>query len=128
MIKITEKFHTISNSAALICMLHCMLFPVLISVLPMFGLFLLPHWLDMAIILTGVLFSLMSLCWGYTRHKNSKTFLLLIAAFLWLWVAHDTHYPVLFSTIGAICMISANVLNRKLCRTCESKGCHNEIR
>jgi hypothetical protein len=80
--------------------------------------FLMHGWLEVVLLGSGVGFTLMSLCWGYSQHRQLRAFGILLSGVAWLWLAHEQHHHTLFSMFGAACLIAANLTNRHSCKTC----------
>lgn len=118
--KALNKLSYIADGAATLCFWHCLLMPLLIGVLPIVGMsFLLHGWMEWMLMGVGVGFTFISLCWGFRTHGKYRVFALLLASVAWLAVAHKTEHPALFSGVGAGCMMVANFMNRRLCKTCD---------
>lgn len=89
--KLLYKIDSIGFLLSLICAIHCLIFPILLIVLPLIGLnFLLNQTAEKVFVLGSVLVAGFSLFWGYRYHKNTKglkfyfvgAFLLLMATFV----------------------------------------------
>lgn len=110
------------------CAIHCLALPVLISFLPAMGFKFLHHcWMESILLSLAIGFTLISLCWGYHTHRRLRAFAFLAAGAIWLIIAHHTYHDTALSLLGGICLIAANLTNRKLCRTC-SYCCEHEHR
>lgn len=116
--KLTNKLGIIGNAAGVACGLHCMLIPVIISVLPAIGNNILCDWLEVTLLWTGIVFTLLSLCWGYSIHRNFSCFAFFVAALAWLLLV--PHHFV-YSLIGAGCLITSNIINHRSCKKCKCK-------
>lgn len=113
-----------SNCASVACAIHCLVFPVFIGILPVIGLS--PYCggtIERSIVLTAVIFSLISLCWGYKTHRSIRCFAFFVAGSMWFYEATQVRQHLLFSLVGGGCLITANITNRLLCKTCKSCNC-----
>ena len=113
----------IGVAATSICALHCILLPILLPALPLFGLsFLADHtWEHYFLIATAVL-GTVALFTGFKRyHKRLYPFYLLYLGVSVYWVKHDFSeaYEGYFIVIGAGLIIAAHFLNMKLCNSCK---------
>jgi hypothetical protein len=122
--KILSHVHKAGTIASLSCAVHCMAMPLLIAVLPVVGIsFLADGRFDRWMLLIGVLLPLPDLCWGFRKHKSIKAVSLLLAGFLWWWMAHQQRYQWRHLFCVAMCGVSflwSNLLNRHLCKTCST--------
>jgi len=118
----------IGITATSLCALHCILLPVLLPALPLLGLsFLADHqWEHFFLIVTAVLgtFALFS---GFRKyHRRIYPFYLLFLGITIYWIKHDFSEALepYFIILGASLIVSAHVINLKLCNNC--KQCADE--
>jgi hypothetical protein len=94
--------------------------PLLIAVLPAAGIGWLAHGMfEIGAMILAIGFCLLSLCWGYRTHKKLRVFALLAAGAMWFIIAHEEHNHW-FSLVGGACLVAANLMNRKLCKSCHT--------
>lgn len=84
MLIMKKKFHnwldSLGFSLSMLCALHCLFFPVLLVILPIFGMnFLLNATAEKAFVVGSVIMAAISICWGYKIHKRWKALLLYVA-------------------------------------------------
>ncbi|WP_394176553.1 MerC domain-containing protein [Thalassotalea litorea] len=117
-------------TATSLCALHCILLPVLLPSLSLFGLGFIAdheaeHWFLFATLLLGS-FALFS---GFKRyHKKIYPFYLLFLGGFIYWHKHsvDEALQPVMVIIGAALLVAAHLVNLKLCnscRSCQSQGC-----
>lgn len=110
----------ISDFCSCACLLHCILFPVIISVLPAFAFFLEVSVVEKWLLSVGIIASLVSLCWGIRQHRQYWTLLFWAGSILWLLassVQRNHFWPMV---ISIACLVTANAVNNKLCKNCKS--------
>jgi len=138
---------TIDNfgaTASLLCAIHCLAMPLLLTLLPALGLsFLLNENLEKAFVLGTIALASFNSCWGYRLHKRSRVFififigsaLLLLATFAFdhqhlhhghdLTHTHDNLRPqdsflgLTMLVCGAITLAIGHILNRFFCNSCK---------
>ncbi len=91
---------------SLLCAVHCALLPVLIAILPSFGVASLlrqdfEEWFVMFATLVGVF----SVVWGYRRHRVARALGLLIPGLIALWAG--ILYPPLHASLLAHALVMA---------------------
>ncbi len=115
-------------TATSLCALHCILLPVILPALPLFGLsFLADHaWEHVFLLITGVLGSYAVLS-GFKRyHRRLYPFYLLLVGIAVYWMKHDFSEEVqpYMIVIGASFIVAAHIINLRLCNSC--KKCTDE--
>ena len=132
----TEKAHKHVDTVTLdrfgmilsvICLIHCLITPLLLISLPILARYYLAHpMFHLMIALLIVPVGLMAFYSGYKHHRNKTVLLLgipglfIIAAIPYL--VHEMHYPIpeaIVMTLGSVMMLSAHWINRKSCKTCK---------
>jgi len=113
----------IGITATSLCALHCILLPVLLPALPLLGIsFLADHaWEHVFLIITAVLGSI-AMFSGFKRyHRKLYPFYLLALGVIIYWQKHDFSESVqpFFIVIGALLIVSAHLINLKLCNDCK---------
>lgn len=119
----TSRIAAVGATASLLCAIHCMAFPLLVTILPAIGMgFALTGWFHKSLLYSSLIISTIGMCWGYRTHRQKHKFVIFItligAAYLYSYLAHQTHYPMRFLILGGVCLIWANLWNRSLCRNC----------
>ncbi|MCD9028237.1 MerC domain-containing protein [Luteimonas sp. BDR2-5] len=108
-------------AASLLCAVHCALFPVLLALLPAFGLSL-GGWIDVdqAFVVFATLLGATTLTLGYRRHRAFRAWALLLPGLALVWAGaftplHDhsiTHAAVM--TLGGLLLAGAHLWNLRL--------------
>lgn len=122
--------------ASIICAIHCTVMPLIVVLLPTFGVYLfINELLESVILFISLLFNLYNVCYGYKSHKSNKA-VTFLALGLFLFVIgklmhhHNAYHTFQFDLFnlcmiaGGILMAFSNFLNNKLCKTC--KVCEGE--
>jgi hypothetical protein len=121
----------IGITATSLCALHCILLPVLLPALPLLGVsFLADHiWEHIFLLITAILGGV-ALLSGFKRyHRKLYPFYLLILGVVIYWQKHDFSESIqpFFIFIGASLIITAHVINLRLCnncKQCDEDGCN----
>lgn len=107
---------------SLVCAVHCMATPLLLSLLPFVGLgFLANEVVENLLLGTSLVLAVGSLCWGFHIHHQRRTLLLLGAALLFIVGGRfslEETVEVVCVVLGAGLLASGHLLNRHLCKTC----------
>ena len=122
--------------ASLTCALHCMVMPLIVTLLPIFGLSMLAteefEWL---LLMISAVLGVISLCFGFKKHKSLKAFSFLGIGLTLLVIGRLAHEHVqniqilkvdiylIFLVIGAILVAISHWANNRLCKTC--RPCHD---
>lgn len=124
-IKAIDKIGMFSSAA---CALHCIFLPLLITILPFFGMsFLVDEIFEIIMLAISLILAILSLCLGYKTHRNKKMFfvfslgvsLLLLGRF-----AHENHWgttSLIILFFGGLTVSCSHFINNKLCNNCN--GC-----
>lgn len=108
-------------AASFLCAIHCALLPILIALLPAFGLNI-GGWIDLdqAFVIFATLLAATTLTLGYRRHRVFRAWTLLLPALALVWLAtfsplhhHDLTHAVLM-TIGGLMLAAAHFVNLRL--------------
>lgn len=126
---VRSRADSVSICLAGACAVHCVATPVVIGLLPLVGLRLADSRLEIALLLTSLAVSGLTLCNGCLRHHRrwaaAAPFAVGAAVLLGRQLAGDsvgTVGDVAIVAIGATLVVSAHVLNIRLCRRAGS-GC-----
>lgn len=120
----------IGITATSLCAVHCILLPVLLPILPLLGLeFLADHaWEHVFLLLTAALGTI-ALLTGFKRYHRRlyPLYLLFLGVFIY-WIKHDYSEALqpYFILIGASLIVSAHLINLKLCNSCK-ECCEEEV-
>lgn len=109
-------------TGSLLCAVHCALIPVLLAAAPSLGLSV---WLgdsvEQALVVFASLLGLLSLVWGYRRHRAMRALGLLVPGLAALWTGllyeplHHSAVPhAVVMTTGGILVGMAHLLNLRL--------------
>lgn len=125
--------------ASITCAIHCMIMPLAITLLPIFGLSLFAtEEFEWILLMISAMLGITSLCFGFRKHKSFKAFSFLGIGLTLLVIGrlaheHVSHFHIfefdlylLFLVAGAIMVALSHWLNNKLCNTCppcHSSGC-----
>jgi len=108
-------------AASFLCALHCALFPILLALLPAFGLNL-GGWIDLdqAFVVFATLLGATTLTLGWRRHRAFRAWILLLPGLALVWAGsfsqlHDhTFGHAVVMTIGGLLLAGAHLLNLRL--------------
>ncbi len=114
---------------SLLCAVHCLLAPALVTSLPLLGLgFLASEQAEAIFVITALAIAVGSITWGFQLHRHQRVLLTLGAATAMMLVGHfalaDSPYEIVLVTTGAALLVVSHTLNFHLCRTCAV--CHDE--
>lgn len=116
---------TVDNVGACLsfaCAVHCMAAPLLITVLPLIGLgFILAESTELVMVVSAGGLAVGSLTWGYRHHRKWRVFLILGGALTLVLIARFgvSENAEVFMVLGGLLLMSAHLVNRHLCRTCQ---------
>ena len=123
--KLHINWNALGFSAALICAIHCALFPLLINVVPLLGVsFLNNVYFEILLLLIAVLIGGSSLWHGYRRHHHHILPLLFFSSGMIFYIINQwNHQQYVWLILPAIILImTAYFLNWRFCR--KAKHCH----
>ncbi|WP_162419295.1 MerC domain-containing protein [Cyclobacterium roseum] len=105
-------------SASMLCAIHCIAVPFLVTLAPLAGLhFLHDPWIEYTIILLGFFIAAISLVHGYRRHhQKGQALCLVVAGFLLIGSGHLFHSQwgeLLLTGLGGITVAIAHLVNWK---------------
>ena len=129
-----SKLDRAGATASFLCAIHCALMPLVITMLPLLGLsFLASEPVEWALLAASATLGSWSLCLGFRQHRSRRVFMVLGVALALLLAGrlfHEHHFgiwgPVLM-VFGGLAMMSAHLLNHRLCHACQrcnSENCH----
>ena len=107
---------------SLVCAVHCLAAPLLLSLLPFVGLnFLANESVETLLLGTSLVLAVGSLCWSFRIHHQYRTLLLLGAALLLIVggrLSPEETAEVVCVVLGAGLLAGGHLLNRHLCKAC----------
>lgn len=108
-------------SAALLCAIHCALWPLAIAAVPALGLSLVADpGFERAFVVFAIVLALATLAYGYRRHRAVNALMFLVPGVLALLfgafgpLPHDTTGHAVVMAIGGTLIAAAHVLNIRL--------------
>lgn len=125
LMKLHINWNVLGLSAVIICAIHCALFPLLISSLPMFGIALFDNiYFEWGMITLAIAIGSVSLWHGYRRHHHRMVPLFSFYAGMIFLVLNHFYRDKIFWFIlpSTLLIIFAYFLNWRFCRL--AKHCH----
>lgn len=125
-------FEKLGYSASFICAIHCTLMPILMTFLPLLGISMFADEnLELILLLLSGISGLLTMCFGYKRHKSIKASLYFYVGFGMVALIHTLHEHInksnlvfnLLLVLGSILIIYSYKINKSLCESC--KLCKN---
>ena len=119
---------SLGTTVSIACAIQCSVFPLLIGVLPLFGLgFLLGDGIEKIFVTTSILIAVSSFSWGFRYHRRFYVFIFLASALALiaagrLWVDEPYEIPIVIS--GTLLLAAGHFLNRRLCHLCAECNSH----
>jgi hypothetical protein len=118
----SSRIDLVGACVSLVCAVHCLTVPFLVTVLPLAGVgTLLGGSLELLFIVVSAVLATSSLCWGFRRHRRWRVFILLGAALTLIVVGRflaSEPYELVFVFMGVMVLAAGHLLNRYLCLTC----------
>jgi hypothetical protein len=114
-------------SASLLCVIHCLLTPVLVLSAPIVGHALSELWFHLLILVVVYPVAMWALWRGYRLHRKKITLkfgalgLLLVGASTFAGGTHRTWWMTFTMILGGLSLITAHTLNLSACRTCAQR-------
>ncbi|MFT4646014.1 MAG: hypothetical protein ACI8ZX_002438 [Planctomycetota bacterium] len=115
---------------SVICLIHCISFPIIIAILPVIGIvFEINEWIEIGIILSVLIFGSYSLIHAYiTHHKNIKPLVIfyfgMSISFYIHFIAHDhSSNALILEIISGAIIAGAQFYNLKI----TPKTCNNPL-
>jgi hypothetical protein len=122
------RIDVVGTCVSLVCALHCLTVPWLVTVLPLAGAgVFLRGALEVLFLAASVVLASGSLCWGLRRHRRGQMFIVLGAALTMIVVGRSLvsePYELVCVVMGAVGLAGGYLLNRYLCLTC--RVCEDE--
>ena len=119
---------SLGTTVSIACAIQCSVFPLLIGVLPLFGLgFLLGGGVEKIFVMTSILIAVSSFSWGFRYHRRFYVFIFLASAQALiaagrLWVDETYEIPIVIP--GTLLLAVGHFLNRRLCHLCTECRSH----
>jgi hypothetical protein len=118
----SARIDLVDTCVSLVCAVHCLTVPFLVTVLPLAGAgVLLGGSLEILFIVASVVLATVSVCWGFRRHRRWRVIVVLGAALTMIAVGRflaSEPYELVFVFMGAMVLAAGHLLNRYLCLTC----------
>lgn len=121
------NFDKIGFAASSICAVHCMIVPLVITLMPFISLgFIESEAFENTFFIASMICGLGAVCFGNTFKKNKLIFFILSFGMLLLWLANFAHernwnpQSSLIMIFAGIFMCLGHWLNNKLCNSCHS--------
>ena len=122
--QIIDKLGIVSSTT---CAIHCLVLPLVITFIPYLGLsFFANETFEIIMLVTSIILSMFSICFGYKTHKNKKITLLFSVGLSLLILGryvHENNYTpasALILFLGGIIIALSHYINKKLCNSCAS--------
>ena len=122
-------------TASFLCAIHCAVMPLLVAALPLLGLsFLASEPVEWILLACSAILGTIALFVGYRQHRAGWIFGALALALALLIGGRIAEkggiegWGTAFMVAGGLAMMSAHLINRKLCRACPAcpdEGCRN---
>ena len=121
---IMKKFNLdkIGSTVAGLCFIHCLIFPLLITLLPFASFYFVPLDVFETILFSlALLFGVISICAGFKKHKQySGPFMISVGLFLLMLgrLSHNSnlssvHLPIMI--LASLVLITGHFINNRLC-------------
>jgi MerC mercury resistance protein len=124
----SARLDLVGTYVSLMCALHCLTVPLLVTVLPLAGAgVFLGGSLEVLFLAASVALATGSLCWGFRRHRRWQMFIVLGVALMMIAVGRflaRESFELVFVVMGAAVLAGGHLLNRYLCLTC--RVCEDE--
>ncbi|KPN21044.1 MerC domain-containing protein [Luteimonas terrae] len=116
-----QRADRVGFAASFLCAVHCALLPVLLALLPAFGLNV-GGWIDIdqAFVIFATLLGATTLTLGWRRHRAFRAWALLLPGLALVWAGAFTHLHdhtithAVVMTIGGLLLAGAHLLNLRL--------------
>ena len=110
-------------SASMLCAIHCVAVPLLLTVSTWSGLQMLNNpSIELVVLCSSAVFALFSIVPSYIRfHRNPKAIALVVLGFMLIGLGRfdvEEIWEITFTSIGAATVASAHILNWRLCKSC----------
>lgn len=129
----TRFWDRLGISTSLVCMVHCLITPVAVVLMPYATKYLLSGWIHLVLASLVVPVAIWSFHTGYRLHGDRRIcvfgFLGLACVLIALSAGFSpltSNYEVPFMTAGGTLLISAHILNLRGSRRCQSCGVVHE--
>ena len=126
-----KKLDNLGITISTVCLVHCIVLPVLILFFPIISLsFFLNEIYEWIFLFLSIVIGLFSLCFGYKKHKSFTSLRLLIVGFAFLIISKlfDSNSLESYHTISILCggilIIASHIVNKKLCNSCSKCNLH----
>lgn len=127
-----KNLDNIGVTISSLCLIHCILLPILILFFPIISLYYLMNEIyEWVFLCLSIIVGFFSLCLGHKKHKSSLALKTLIFGFTFLVISKIFHNSdnTLHSVLvlfGGSLIIFSHILNKKLCDSCERCSLHED--
>lgn len=128
-----NKIDRIGFIISITCAIHCAIMPILLIFFPYFLLSLfLTEKLEIYILLSSLILSITSVCFGLKQHKNIKILLIfsvgLISILIGRFIYHNHEHTSVnfFMVLGGLFLSASHWINSLLCKTCKKCNSNEE--
>ena len=126
--QVVNKLDKVGATTSSLCAIHCLLMPLVITMLPLLGLsFLASEPVELGLLGSSAVIGTLSLCMGYKIHGSKIALSVLATGIAILAMSHISHHADTglgwLPFLGGILVASAHFVNHKLCKSC--KACHD---
>lgn len=127
-----QKTQSIIHLGTTICLIHCIITPLLIIYAPFFGHFFHNIWVEIGLLSLSLLFGMFIIYNGYCQHKQIHSSLLFVIGVLF-WGLHtlSEHYailnisPLILLIIGSGLLFGSYYINHRTLNCCDNYSCKN---
>lgn len=119
------NFDKLGASASTICLVHCTILPLVLSLFPLLALKMANFEIaEIILFISAIIFGIFAACYGYKKHKGTTPLLLLSSGILCLILGRltDNHnyniYHIVVMVIAGIFLVCGHFINNKLCNSC----------
>lgn len=120
-------------SASMLCVIHCVAFPFLLSLAPVAGFQILSDpAIEYAVIIFGLIIAGLSILHGYGHHRKKAAFYTVATGFILIILGHLLHsheaQEIYLTVIGAIIVAAAHFINWQQVQRAKKKLSHASSR
>ena len=121
-IDVKINFDKLGAFTSSVCLVHCILLPIVISAMPFLAIsFLNLEMVEIVLLSFAGLFGISAICFGYKKHKQISAPFLISAGLFILVIGRITHHETMNSwhtammVLAGLLLVSGHFVNNKLC-------------